>query len=399
MDDLMREFLTETSESLDTVDNQLVRFEQEPNNAKILDNIFRLVHTIKGTCGFLGLPRLEALAHAGETLMGKFRDGMPVTAEAVTLILSSIDRIKEILAGLEATEAEPEGTDRDLIDQLEAMVERGMAAMAAGESAVATEAPAMASPPTQPAAPAEPKITTGHLVEQTLERPLRPGEVSLDELERAFRETATEAVATPPAAKSAATPAAKPAAAPAAEAETAKKVAKRATAATEEMAEGDKVANQSIRVNVDTLEHLMTMVSELVLTRNQLLEISRRNEDTEFKVPLQRLSNVTAELQEGVMKTRMQPIGNAWQKLPRIVRDLSGELGKQIELEMHGADTELDRQVLDLIKDPLTHMVRNSADHGLETPAERAKAGKPEQGTIRLSAYHEGGHIIICIAD
>ena len=165
------------------------------------------------------------------------------------------------------------------------------------------------------------------------------------------------------------------------------------------MAEGDKIANQSIRVNVDTLEHLMTMVSELVLTRNQLLEISRRNEDTEFKVPLQRLSNVTAELQEGVMKTRMQPIGNAWQKLPRIVRDLSGELRKQIELEMHGADTELDRQVLDLIKDPLTHMVRNSADHGLETPAERAAAGKPEQGTIRLSAYHEGGHIIICIAD
>jgi two-component system, chemotaxis family, sensor kinase CheA len=400
MDDLMREFLTETSESLDTVDNQLVRFEQEPNNAKILDNIFRLVHTIKGTCGFLGLPRLEALAHAGETLMGKFRDGMPVTAEAVTLILSSIDRIKEILAGLEATEAEPEGTDRDLIDQLEAMVERGMAAMAAGGAAAPTEAPAMASPPTQPAAPAEPKVTTGTLIEQTLERPLRPGEVSLDELERAFRETAIEVVAAPPAApaaKSAAAPAAKPAAA-APEAD-AKKAAKRTSAGAEEMAEGDKVANQSIRVNVDTLEHLMTMVSELVLTRNQLLEISRRNEDTEFKVPLQRLSNVTAELQEGVMKTRMQPIGNAWQKLPRIVRDLSGELGKQIELEMHGADTELDRQVLDLIKDPLTHMVRNSADHGLETPAERLASGKGEQGTIRLSAYHEGGHIIICIAD
>ena len=116
-------------------------------------------------------------------------------------------------------------------------------------------------------------------------------------------------------------------------------------------------------------------------------------------MPLQRLSNVTAELQEGVMKTRMQPIGNAWQKLPRIVRDLSAELGKQIELEMHGADTELDRQVLDLIKDPLTHMVRNSADHGLETPAERIAAGKPEKGTIRLSAYHEGGHIIIEVAD
>ena len=143
----------------------------------------------------------------------------------------------------------------------------------------------------------------------------------------------------------------------------------------------------------------MTMVSELVLTRNQLLDIVRRHDDSEFKVPLQRLSNVTAELQEGVMRTRMQPIGNAWQKLPRIVRDLSAELGKDIELEMHGADTELDRQVLERIKDPLTHMVRNSADHGLESRAERIAAGKPEKGTIRLSAYHEGGHIIISVAD
>ena len=400
MDDLLREFLTETSESLDTVDNQLVRFEQEPNNAKILDNIFRLVHTIKGTCGFLGLPRLEALAHAAETLMGKFRDGMPVTGEAVTLILTTIDRIKDLLAQLEANESEPEGEDRDLISELEAMVERGMAAMAAGA----------APPPLVPAAPAAPPaapaVTQGSLIDQTLERPLRPGEVSLDELERAFRETAIE---TPPAHEKAPEP---KAAAPAPKAEPAKveakaepkaeapKKAARAKAnADGEVHENDKVANQSIRVNVDTLEHLMTMVSELVLTRNQLLEIARRNEDTEFKVPLQRLSNVTAELQEGVMKTRMQPIGNAWQKLPRIVRDLATELGKQIELEMHGADTELDRQVLDLIKDPLTHMVRNSADHGLETPAERAASGKAEQGTIRLSTYHEGGHIIICIAD
>ncbi|MDN4985990.1 chemotaxis protein CheA, partial [Bradyrhizobium sp. WYCCWR 13022] len=397
MDDLLREFLTETSESLDTVDNQLVKFEQEPNNAKILDNIFRLVHTIKGTCGFLGLPRLEALAHAGETLMGKFRDGMPVTGPAVTLILSSIDRIKEILAGLEATEAEPEGNDRDLIDKLEAMVEQGMAAMAAGSSAPVAEAPPLV-PEAPAAAPAAAKeMTTGTLIDQTLERPLRPGEVSLDELERAFRETAIEAPAPVAKAEPVAevpAPAAREAAKPARQ-----KAAPKKSMADESAGEGERIANQSIRVNVDTLEHLMTMVSELVLTRNQLLEISRRNEDTEFKVPLQRLSNVTAELQEGVMKTRMQPIGNAWQKLPRIVRDLSSELGKQIELEMHGADTELDRQVLDLIKDPLTHMVRNSADHGLETPAERLASGKGEQGTIRLSAYHEGGHIIICIAD
>ncbi|XIA65037.1 chemotaxis protein CheW [Bradyrhizobium sp. TZ2] len=393
MDDLLREFLTETSESLDTVDNQLVRFEQDPSDAKILDNIFRLVHTIKGTCGFLGLPRLEALAHAGETLMGKFRDGMPVRAEAVTLILSSIDRIKEILAGLEATETEPEGTDQDLIEQLHAMAEGG------GHDAAPVEAapvPVVAAPAVQPA------MSAGTLTGQVLERPLRPGEVSLDELERAFRETATDVAPAPnpaPVAKPAPAPAPEAAPAPPAAKEARAKPARKTAAIDVDVQEADKIANQSIRVNVDTLEHLMTMVSELVLTRNQLLEISRRNEDTEFKVPLQRLSNVTAELQEGVMKTRMQPIGNAWQKLPRIVRDLSGELGKQIELEMHGADTELDRQVLDLIKDPLTHMVRNSADHGLETPAERLASGKGEQGTIRLSAYHEGGHIIICIAD
>ncbi|MGY3038249.1 two-component system chemotaxis sensor kinase CheA [Bradyrhizobium sp. USDA 4354] len=404
MDDLLREFLTETSESLDTVDNQLVKFEQEPNNAKILDNIFRLVHTIKGTCGFLGLPRLEALAHAGETLMGKFRDGMPVTGQAVTVILSSIDRIKEILAGLEATEAEPEGNDRDLIDKLEAMVEQGMAAMSGSAQPMpAGTAPVADAPPLAPeasvaAAPAK-EMTSGLLVEQTLERPLRPGEVSLDELERAFRETAIEAPIPAPVAKAEVKAEPGPQAPVAKEAAKPAKPAPKKSMADETASEGDRIANQSIRVNVDTLEHLMTMVSELVLTRNQLLEISRRNEDTEFKVPLQRLSNVTAELQEGVMKTRMQPIGNAWQKLPRIVRDLSSELGKQIELEMHGADTELDRQVLDLIKDPLTHMVRNSADHGLETPAERVASGKGEQGTIRLSAYHEGGHIIICIAD
>ncbi len=210
MDDLLREFLTETSESLDTVDNQLVKFEQEPNNAKILDNVFRLVHTIKGTCGFLGLPRLGALAHAGETLMGKFRDGMPVTAEAVTLILSSIDRIKEILGGLEATEAEPEGDDQDLISALEAMVERGMAAMSgsaepmpgsaelkagsaqpeAAPAPVASEPAEVVAPPLAP----EPEagLTMTQIVSQKLERPLRPGEVSLDELERAFRETVTQ---------------------------------------------------------------------------------------------------------------------------------------------------------------------------------------------------------------
>ena len=319
MDALLREFLTETNESLDVVDVELVRFEQDPNNARILDNIFRLVHTIKGTCGFLGLPRLASLAHAAEALMGKFRDGMPVTSEAVNLILATIDRIKEILDALENSAREPDGADRDLISALASLTQQK-------SSAAQQEAP------------------TGF---------------------------AGNTNAPPDAGKQ---------------------------RAEDERTEG-KIAGQSIRVSLATLETLMTMVSELVLTRNQLLELARRVDDSDFKVPLQRLSNVTAELQESVMKTRMQPISNAWQKLPRIVRDLASELGKQIELEMHGAETELDRQVLDRIKDPLTHMIRNSADHGIEMPKQRLAVGKPAKGTIRLTAYHEGGYVIIAIAD
>ena len=345
MDDLLREFVTETNESLDVVDVELVRFEQDPNNAKILDRIFRLVHTIKGTCGFLNLPRLAALAHAAETLMGKFRSGAYATADAVTLILATIDRIKDILDTIEREQREPDGSDADLIAALGQML-----GTVEGKPESATQ-------------------TVGTLIPQILERPLRPGEDSLDDLERAFRETSVE------------------------------QTEPKAPSPNAKIDDAEKLANQSIRVPVDTLEQLMTMVSELVLTRNQLLEIVRRQEESEFKAPLQRLSNVTAQLQEGVMKTRMQPIGNAWQKLPRIVRDLGNELDKYIDLEMHGAETELDRQVLDLVKDPLTHMVRNSADHGLETAAERRALGKSERGRIRLSAYQEGGQIVIEIAD
>ncbi|QIJ74518.1 response regulator [Methylobacterium sp. NI91] len=379
MDDLLREFLVESAEHLDTVDAELVRFEQDPNNQQILRNIFRLVHTIKGTCGFLGLPRLEALAHAAETLMGRFRDGYPVSGASVTLILATLDRLKAILADLEATGSEPAGADADLIGALEAMA--------------SDEAPAAAAPPPPPALPELPPI---------VERELKPGEVSLEDLERAFMEApgpddfpaaptfeAPEPVleAPEPVFESAHEPEA-PAAVP-----------DRPAAPAAEGGEGPIAKVQTIRVNVDTIEHLMTMVSELVLTRNQLLEIARRHEDSGYKVPLQRLSHVTAELQEGVMKTRMQPIGNAWQKLPRVVRDLSAELGKGIDLVMSGAETELDRQVLDVIKDPLTHMVRNSADHGIEATKDRLKAGKPARGSIRLSAYHEGGTITIEIAD
>ena len=374
MDDLLREFLTESAEHLDTVDAELVRFEQDPNNQTILRNIFRLVHTIKGTCGFLGLPRLEALAHAAETLMGQFRDGMPVTGPAVSLILVTLDRLKAILGDLEATGTEPTGSDDDLIDALDLMASTPIAA---------------------PTPVADIKLP------DPVVRELKPGEVSLDDLERAFMEAeGPDPFDAPVAAPAIVEPVQEAPAAPEPRHSSPVPVpAKAAEAPATSEGEGGISKVQTIRVNVDTLEHLMTMVSELVLTRNQLLEIARQHDDSTYKVPLQRLSHVTAELQEGVMKTRMQPIGNAWQKLPRVVRDLSSELGKQIELIMRGAETELDRQVLEVIKDPLTHMVRNSADHGIESSADRKAAGKPVRGTIRLSAYHEGGTITIEIAD
>lgn len=377
MDDLLKEFLTETSESIDLVDEELVVLEQEPDNKKVLDNIFRLVHTIKGTCGFLGLPRLEAVAHASENVLGKFRDGVvDVSPACVTLILASLDQIKVLLEFLEANEVEPEGDDTGLIAQLNRAAEGEFsdndATVTVEASAIADEAPVADAPANTDGG--EPDIG-GAVLERT---EVRPGEVSLDELEAAFLAADGPDEGTP-------APEATPTVTP-------EPVAAKENA-------GPSIANQSIRVNVDVLENLMTMVSELVLTRNQLMQMVRNQEDSEFKVPLQRLSGVTTDLQEAVMKTRMQPIGNAWRKLPRIVRDLGHELNKKIHLEMVGADTELDRQVLELIKDPLTHMVRNSADHGLETTEERIAAGKPAEGQVVLRAYHEGGHIIIEISD
>jgi two-component system chemotaxis sensor kinase CheA len=363
MDDLISDFLTEANESLEVIDIELVRFEAHPDDRPALDKIFRLVHTLKGTCGFLGLGRLEALAHAGETLLGRFRDGkLQVSGEAVTLILKSIDRIKTVIDGLGATGAEPVGEDGDLITALEAM--------AMGAPA---HAPAASEPDPEP----QPE---GY--DPVLGRVLRPGEVSAADLDAAF------AAAEGPADFAPAPPPEAPA--PVAEARPVDSVEEEAA---------PLAAAQSIRVGVDVLEDMMTLVSELVLTRNQLLQINRGRSDDSFSPPLQRLSTITGELQDSVMKTRMQPIGQAWKKLPRIIRDLANELDKKIDLVLEGEATELDRQVLEQIRDPLTHMVRNSADHGLEGPVDRRAAGKAETGTIHLSAYHEGGSIVIRLRD
>jgi two-component system, chemotaxis family, sensor kinase CheA len=377
MDDMLSEFLTETNESIDEVDVELVQLEQDPNNPELLANIFRLVHTIKGTCGFLGLPRLEKVAHSGENILGKIRDGvMEVSPEIVTLILEALDQIKVLLAELEANQVEPEGNDLELIQRLDAAAD--------GEPVGAAVAEAAPEPAAEP------------------ERELKSGEVSLEELERVFNETAgpiggdADDTAT-----AEVTPEPEPEPAPV----VAEKIPEPAKAVAAEDGKQktpeSSVANSTIRVNVDLLENLMTTVSELVLTRNQLMQLLRvqGNQDSDFAVPLQRLSHVTTDLQEAVMKTRMQPIGNAWAKLPRIIRDLAKDMSKKINLEMIGAETELDRQVLELIKDPLTHMIRNSADHGLEDTPGRIAAGKSETGRVILEAFHEGGHIIVQIRD
>jgi len=359
MDDLLQEFLTETGENLDTVDSELVRFEQEPNNRDILRNIFRLVHTVKGTCGFIGLPRLEALTHAAESVIGQFRDGASVSAIAVTAILETIDRVKDILSELAEKGEEPPGNDENLIRELHNLAEHAKSELQLKKPQSVDMADPVAAYLARHSGSASEALTEDglDLVFRNAPGPQRgrDGRIQQTAAAESGEETAIR--------------------------------------------ENRPTGPATLRVNVDTIEHLMTMVSELVLTRNQLLEISRKQDDNGLKAPLQRLSLITAELQDGVMKTRMQPIGNAWSKLPRIVRDLGAELGKRIELVTEGAETELDRQILDLIKDPLMHMVRNCADHAIETPEQRLAAGKQEHGTIRLAAYHEGGSVTIAVAD
>jgi len=406
MDELIGEFLAETAESLDVIDVELVKFEANPADRAVLDNVFRLLHTIKGTCGFLALTRLEAVAHAGETLLGRFRDGSRAPdATAVTLVLESLDRIKMILAGIEEGGAEPEGDDHDLIDRLEALAE-GRAGAAPVEAA---PEPAPEPEPEPEPAPVEAAASAADAgpdgeggddcgFDDDLGRPLRPGEVSLADLEAAFMATpgpqelddASEQDPEPQ----------MPAGGAGDDAPVTVRAANSPPADADQPAAANGARSAAtIRVSVDVLEGLMTTVSELVLARNQMQQLVHDSEDGALKAPLQRLTSVTAELQDGVMKTRMQPVGDAWRKLPRIVRDTCQDLGKKIRLIQEGEDTELDRQVLELIKDPLTHMIRNSCDHGIERPEVRAAAGKPETGTIRLSAYHEGGAIILKLTD
>ncbi|HEX2942502.1 MAG TPA: chemotaxis protein CheA [Rhodopila sp.] len=347
MDELMKDFLVETAEALAALDNDLVLLEAAPGDKSLISGIFRTLHTVKGTSGFLGLAKLGRVAHAGENVLGRLRDGtMTATPDVISVILRCIDAIKSIVASIEASGHEGDQEYLGLLKELDTLYESP--SLAAG--VVPTTSTVVATPVDLEAKPAAPTPPAAAESPTKVEVPVK-----------------TEAAA----------PAAEP-----------------PRQRTEPAAAG-----QTIRVGIDLLETLMTSVSELVLTRNQLLQVLRGEKDSAFAAPLQHLSLITSELQESVMKTRMQPIGNIWSTLPRLIRDLARDLGKKINLEMEGADTELDRQVLELIKDPLTHIIRNAADHGLESPADRLAAGKDETGRIRLNAFHEGGHIIVQISD
>lgn len=352
-DELLQEFVAESWENLSRLDIEIVRLEKEPGEAELLASIFRTIHTIKGTCGFLGLNNLGAVAHAGENVLGRMRDRqLPVTPSAISLVLAAVDVIKDLLRHLEATGQEPNTDHSLLIRCLDECAEQGIAAEASAST-----------------------VATGSIVDAP--EPATPGSANMVALAPAV------AVNSPPEIPVATTP-----------------VVPSASVVVAEATENARsVADLSIRVHVDVLDRLMNLVGELVLTRNQLLQMARGDEESRYAAPITHLNRVTTDLQEGVMKTRMQPIGHAWGKLPRLVRDLEQSLGKRLSLEMNGDETELDRTVLDAIKDPLTHMVRNAADHGIETPAVRNKLGKPEVGVIRLNAYHEGGHVIISLSD
>ncbi len=326
---IIQEFLAESRENLDQLDRDLVALEKDPRNRARLANIFRTIHTIKGTCGFLGFGRLETVAHAGEHLLARLRDGEVLLTPAITnTLLALVDGVRAMLARIESNGQEDQADYSSLIQSLTQLL----------EPVEPSEKPMGWQEPRHPAAPAEaPEVLAAPATNETHPSACVP-----------------------------------------------------AAAASSE---------NSVRVDVGLLDKLVNLVGELVLARNRILQCMDRRADPAFLNVAQRLNLITTELQEGVMKTRMQPIGNIWNKLPRVVRDLALACGKQVRIEMEGDATELDRTIIEAIKDPLTHLVRNAVDHGIETPEARLAKGKPSEGRVLLRAFHEGGQVSIEITD
>ncbi|GJL78037.1 MAG: chemotaxis protein CheA [Nitrospinaceae bacterium] len=347
MDAIINEFLVESNENLDQLDQDLVDLEQNPSETNILASIFRTIHTIKGTCGFIGFSKLESIAHVGENLLSKLRDGeLTINPPITSALLSMVDAIRQILSCIENSQNEGDVDYSELIGTLTSL-QKGESVVAAVPAAESTPGPVQVEKDEEPPAPV----------------------AEVDEKTQSS------------------SPAPAPAGVQAGEENSPKQQESRALTET------------NLRVDVKLLDRLMNLVGELVLARNQILQFSPNEHDSSYAATTQHLNLVTTELQEGVMKTRMQPIGNIWNKFPRVVRDLAASCGKKIHLEMEGKDTELDKTLIEAIKDPLTHIVRNSADHGIETPDVRKAAGKPEEGTLKLRAFHEGGQVNIEIID
>jgi two-component system chemotaxis sensor kinase CheA len=340
MDEFVQEFLIEGGELLDQLDRDFVEFEKNPGSKELVARIFRAIHTIKGTSGTIGLTKLESINHVGESILSRVREGkLNLNSEITSALLELIDVNRQLFATLESTGQEG---DRDLSGMIATL-----SAILAGESK-----PKDATPP-EPAVEVE---------------PAREAAAPLRDVEPAQQNTAAP-----------------------------DRPAQDASQAQGESRED--AANSNIRVDVNLLDKVMNLVGELVLARNQILQFTTNQKDPGFLSTAQRLNLITTELQEGVMKTRMQPIGNIWKKFPRIVRDLSTMTGKVVRLEMRGTHTELDKTIIEAIKDPLTHLVRNALDHGLETPEMRLAAGKPAEGLLFLRAFHEGGQVNIEISD
>ncbi|MCB1769499.1 MAG: chemotaxis protein CheA, partial [Candidatus Competibacteraceae bacterium] len=409
MDEIIVEFLTESLEGLDQLDNKFVMLEQNPDDRDTLASIFRTVHTIKGTCGFLGFSHLEKLAHAGENLLSLLRDGkLNFTQEIASALLTMLDAVRTMLGEIERTESDGEEGYANLIETLNRLKEGG--------SATPPSQPKPAPPSSPPPAPepvnVPPVVNESSAAENAGTSDvgselLPPGAVFLLEPVPVPETKPSDSPSTqqpePTAApQTPAEPDAKPAAQP-----TTPPLERTALAPAPERASpvpvpasgGPSIAESSIRVDVPLLDKLMNLVGELVLARNQIVEYTLLQENPQLMAASQRLNLITSELQEGIMRTRMQPISNIWAKFPRIVRDLSMSCGKQMRVEMEGKETELDKSLIEAMKDPLTHLIRNAVDHGIELPAVRQASGKPPEGCLLLRAYHEGGQVHIEIAD
>jgi two-component system chemotaxis sensor kinase CheA len=391
LDNVVKEFLVESYENLDQLDRDLVALEKDPANRDRLASIFRTIHTIKGTCGFFGFGKLESVSHVGENLLSRLRDGLlTLDAERTNSLLAMIDAVRGMLASIEATGSDGDGDYSGLIATLTRLQEADApkvapeppaaapAAAAAGEAP--TPAPEAAAKPARKRAPRK-RAAKAEPAAQPAEGPAADAPPAADPVPGA--QSSVPAPAAPADVKPQ----------PAAEA------AEHKPAAPPAETKGHAVADTNIRVDVGLLDKLMNLVGELVLARNQVLQYTATQKDASFLGTSQRLNLITTELQEGVMKTRMQPIGNVWDRFPRIVRDLALACGKQVRIEMEGKETELDKTIIEAIKDPLTHIVRNSVDHGIESPEKRVAAGKQAEGTLFLRAFHEGGQVNIEISD